>query len=84
MNINLINNIGVMNNYTNKFIKNKNTNLNNEHNASTIKYEYYPSFKGDVQLTFVTWLMEGTEGKTKCAAESNICGPYDKLLTEMI
>lgn len=28
--------------------------------------------------------MEGTAGKTKCAAESNICGPYDKLLTEMI
>ena len=25
--------------------------------------------------------MEGTAGKIKCAAESNICGPYDKLLT---
>lgn len=41
-------------------------------------------YKGDVQLTFVTWLMEGTAGKTKCAAESKICGPCDKLLTEMI
>ena len=51
INVNTINNIGVMNNYTNKFLKNKNTNLNSEHNASTICHAYYPAFKGNIPLT---------------------------------